>query len=417
MLKYSNIRLKIAFTNVFLLSISFSPPNTLLLLTLYMHKRANNKKIIGPKFQWPPQKPEDIDPMLTGPTATPIYINPMEPTSLERPPQQISSRPDDPVPRPIVAPVKPPKTITSVPIEKGPPVYLQPEFNQRPISPMVFALTTAPPEPYNLRASPLTTGQSKVCTSVKGQQQANPPFPSISYVPQPYQPQQLPFKPVQPVQPPQTVTAPPQPKPALPTTANLPKPLAQPPPPPLVVQQPPPPLVAPPNSKPTLPPPQLPNVTQVLAPKQQMPIPLPKLAPAIVPARPISPLPTLSTIPVKQTFPPPAPVDLQRPSSPLPPLTSIPAKQTFPPPAPLFNLSKTLSFAVAAAAAPPPVSDPSPSGFGMAPSPAGGAAPPKGGSMAGTTAPRRGKGVLTAPVTGGRIPLCGHCNGQIRSAA
>jgi hypothetical protein len=40
---------------------------------------------------------------------------------------------------------------------------------------------------------------------------------------------------------------------------------------------------------------------------------------------------------------------------------------------------------------------------------------PKGGSMAASNAPRRGRGVLTAPVTGGgRVPLCGMCQGQIR---
>uniref|UniRef100_A0A146LR80 PDZ and LIM domain protein Zasp n=1 Tax=Lygus hesperus TaxID=30085 RepID=A0A146LR80_LYGHE len=36
-------------------------------------------------------------------------------------------------------------------------------------------------------------------------------------------------------------------------------------------------------------------------------------------------------------------------------------------------------------------------------------------SIAGSTAPRRGRGVLNAAVpAGGRVPLCGHCNNQIR---
>ncbi|KAG8243273.1 LIM domain-binding protein 3, variant 2 [Homalodisca vitripennis] len=40
---------------------------------------------------------------------------------------------------------------------------------------------------------------------------------------------------------------------------------------------------------------------------------------------------------------------------------------------------------------------------------------PKGGTTAGTSAPRRGRGVLnTAVPTGGRIPLCGSCNNHIR---
>ncbi|XP_065341796.1 PDZ and LIM domain protein Zasp isoform X10 [Cloeon dipterum] len=55
-----------------------------------------------------------------------------------------------------------------------------------------------------------------------------------------------------------------------------------------------------------------------------------------------------------------------------------------------------------------------PSGFGSAPPPANNSGNAKGGSLAGTTAPRRGRGVLTAPVAGGRVPLCGLCNGQIR---
>ncbi|CAB3371417.1 Hypothetical predicted protein [Cloeon dipterum] len=53
-------------------------------------------------------------------------------------------------------------------------------------------------------------------------------------------------------------------------------------------------------------------------------------------------------------------------------------------------------------------------GFGSAPPPANNSGNAKGGSLAGTTAPRRGRGVLTAPVAGGRVPLCGLCNGQIR---
>lgn len=40
---------------------------------------------------------------------------------------------------------------------------------------------------------------------------------------------------------------------------------------------------------------------------------------------------------------------------------------------------------------------------------------PKGGATGSTSAPRRGRGVLNAAVTtGGRIPLCGSCNNQIR---
>ena len=37
----------------------------------------------------------------------------------------------------------------------------------------------------------------------------------------------------------------------------------------------------------------------------------------------------------------------------------------------------------------------------------------KGGSFAGATSPKRGKGVLNAP-NAARVPLCAHCNGQIR---
>lgn len=40
-------------------------------------------------------------------------------------------------------------------------------------------------------------------------------------------------------------------------------------------------------------------------------------------------------------------------------------------------------------------------------------APPRGGSYAGASAPKRGKGVLNAP-NAARVPLCAHCNGQIR---
>lgn len=356
--------------------------------------------------------------MLTGPTACPIYINPLEPTPLECPPsvQQFG-------PKSIVAPVKPPKTITPIPIEKGPPVHLQPEFNQRPVSPMVFALTTAPAQPYSLRASPLTVNnQKKSGTSIKGQAPNLPNFqPSFDAAPQPFQHQHVQFKPMQPVQAPHPVAIAPRPAPA--PQLPPPPPMVQAPPPPPVVQAPPPPMMQPlpPAPKPVYAPPPPPQQqAQIVAPRPQMPMDLGRLAPAVTPARPISPLPSLTQIPAKQTFPPPAPVSFQRPTSPLPALTTIPAKQTFPPPAPMFNLSKTLSSAVAAAAAPPPVFDPAPSGFGMAPSPAsnaGGAAPPKGGSTAGTSAPRRGRGILTAPVTGGRAALCGHCNGQIRSAA
>ncbi|XP_059478489.1 PDZ and LIM domain protein Zasp isoform X4 [Neocloeon triangulifer] len=363
-----------------------------------------NKPIGGQKFSWPPQKPEDLDPMLTGPTACPIYINPLEPTPLERPPPP--PQPTGPVKPVLVAPVKPPKSITPVPIEKGPPVYLQPEFNQRPVSPMVFALTTAPAQPYNLRASPLTVNQNKGTASVRGQQTVLPNFqPSFDAPPQPFQPQQFPIKPIQPVQPPHPVAAP-VPKPAPPPPQVVAQP---PPPPPQPVVQPPPlppqPVFSPPAFAPAPPQPQ------IVAPKPQLPSLQAVAAPQ---ARPISPLPPLATIPVKQTFPPPAPVNMPRPTSPLPQLTSIPAKQTFPPPAPLLNLSKTLSSAVAAAAAQPPVSEPDPSGFGGAP-PANNAGNAKGGSLAGTTAPRRGRGVLSAPVAaGGRVPLCGHCSGQIR---
>ncbi|CAG2058235.1 unnamed protein product [Timema podura] len=45
----------------------------------------------------------------------------------------------------------------------------------------------------------------------------------------------------------------------------------------------------------------------------------------------------------------------------------------------------------------------------------GGGGGQKGASFAGATAPRRGRGVLNPSVgLGGRTPLCGHCNGQIR---
>ncbi|XP_073982413.1 Z band alternatively spliced PDZ-motif protein 52 isoform X4 [Rhodnius prolixus] len=45
----------------------------------------------------------------------------------------------------------------------------------------------------------------------------------------------------------------------------------------------------------------------------------------------------------------------------------------------------------------------------------GGPGSGKSGSVAGSTAPRRGRGVLNTSVPpGGRIPLCGHCNTQIR---
>jgi hypothetical protein len=57
------------------------------------------------------------------------------------------------------------------------------------------------------------------------------------------------------------------------------------------------------------------------------------------------------------------------------------------------------------------------SGVGGVSSSSGGAAgggAPKGGSVAGSTAPRRGRGVLNHVAPGGRIPVCGHCNNQIR---
>lgn len=43
----------------------------------------------------------------------------------------------------------------------------------------------------------------------------------------------------------------------------------------------------------------------------------------------------------------------------------------------------------------------------------------KGASIAGSTAPHRGRGVLTqqSSIVGGRIPLCAHCNSQIRYSA
>ncbi|CAB3371419.1 Hypothetical predicted protein [Cloeon dipterum] len=283
----------------------FSPPPPT------VSSAALNKPIGGQKFVWPPQKPEDLDPMLTGPTATPIYINPLDPTPLELSGTSKIAPVSAPTTKPVlIAPVKPPASITPIPIEKGPPVHLAPEFNPRPVSPMVFALTTAPAQPYNLRGSPMTV-QGKGGSSVKGQPPNLPHFqPSFDAQPLPFQPQNFPAKPIQPVQAPQQKIAAPQP-------------IAPPPPPP-----------------------------------QPQP--------------------------------------------------------TFPPPAPLLNLNKALSSAVAAAAAPPPVFEPDPSGFGSAPPPANNSGNAKGGSLAGTTAPRRGRGVLTAPVAGGRVPLCGLCNGQIR---
>ncbi|CAB3371416.1 Hypothetical predicted protein [Cloeon dipterum] len=279
----------------------FSPPPPT------VSSAALNKPIGGQKFVWPPQKPEDLDPMLTGPTATPIYINPLDPTPLELSGTSKIAPVSAPTTKPVlIAPVKPPASITPIPIEKGPPVHLAPEFNPRPVSPMVFALTTAPAQPYNLRGSPMTV-QGKGGSSVKGQPPNLPHFqPSFDAQPLPFQPQNFPAKPIQPVQAPQQKIAAPQP-------------IAPPPPPP-----------------------------------QPQP--------------------------------------------------------TFPPPAPLLNLNKALSSAVAAAAAPPPVFEPDPSGFGSAPPPANNSGNAKGGSLAGTTAPRRGRGVLTAPVAGGRVPLCGLCN-------
>ncbi|XP_065341792.1 PDZ and LIM domain protein Zasp isoform X7 [Cloeon dipterum] len=407
----------------------FSPPPPT------VSSAALNKPIGGQKFVWPPQKPEDLDPMLTGPTATPIYINPLDPTPLELSGTSKIAPVSAPTTKPVlIAPVKPPASITPIPIEKGPPVHLAPEFNPRPVSPMVFALTTAPAQPYNLRGSPMTV-QGKGGSSVKGQPHNLPHFqPSFDAQPLPFQPQNFPAKPIQPVQAPQQKIAapqpiappppPPQPQPVVAPPAPQPQPVFAPPPPPpqpIVFSPPPPPppqIAAP---KPQLPNPPVAAVAAPLRPISPLPpletIPVKQTFPPPAPvnfARPTSPLPPLTNIPAKQTFPPPAPVNLPRPTSPLPPLTSIPAKQTFPPPAPLLNLNKALSSAVAAAAAPPPVFEPDPSGFGSAPPPANNSGNAKGGSLAGTTAPRRGRGVLTAPVAGGRVPLCGLCNGQIR---
>ncbi|XP_014239745.1 PDZ and LIM domain protein Zasp isoform X4 [Cimex lectularius] len=54
-------------------------------------------------------------------------------------------------------------------------------------------------------------------------------------------------------------------------------------------------------------------------------------------------------------------------------------------------------------------------GGGMGGGFGGGVGGGKSGAMAGSSAPKRGRGVLNAAVpAGGRVPLCGHCNGQIR---
>ncbi|CAB0011594.1 unnamed protein product [Nesidiocoris tenuis] len=72
-------------------------------------------------------------------------------------------------------------------------------------------------------------------------------------------------------------------------------------------------------------------------------------------------------------------------------------------------------------ATPLPPNLPLPRNCGVNPSSSGANAGGAGGlgggrsSIAGSTAPRRGRGVLNAAVpAGGRVPLCGHCNNQIR---
>lgn len=375
---------------------------------------------------WPPPRPEEEDPMITGPTATPIYINPMEPTPLERPPpQQPLIAPNAQGKPVIIAPVQAPRPITPVRKEQGPPVHPHmvlraPTMPDRPVSPMVFALTTAPEQPYNIRASPslVNQGQRKG-TSLAAQQQAQLPNfqPSFDVPPQPYHHQSVQApKPIHSVQPPKLPTSQPRMQPQAPAPAPVQAPA---PPPPAQFQAPAPPApvvrdipvaVEPrPAPAPIAPAPALipaaPQVRQIPVQLEQRPAPM----------RPISPLPQLTPLAPKQTFPPPAPMNFAaRPTSPLPPLASIPAKQTFPPPAPL--LSKALGSAMSSAlkAAPPQVTSPPP----PAPAPGAGAAPgggnPKSG-VAGVAAPRRGRGVLTAPVTGGgRVPLCGMCQGQIR---
>ncbi|KAF4519533.1 hypothetical protein B566_EDAN009436 [Ephemera danica] len=315
---------------------------------------AMNKPAGGSKFVWPPKRPEDENPMITGPTATPIYINPMEPTPLERGPPPAPAA--DQGRQITITPVKAPRPITPTAVERGPPVHPPlsvPVLPERPCSPMVFALTTAPTQPYNLGVSCSTSIQSqhKQTTLISQQhtQQIQTYQTSFDAPPQPYsQPQWQAPKPIHSVQAPKS-SAPAAPKPVVPAPTFAPVPTFAPAPAPAPVQ-----------------------------PVAQKPIP----------------------IPVQQHAP--------RPTSPLPPLQSIPAKQTFPPPAPLLTQAPKSPAAVTA-----PAPAPGPGAFGSAP---GGGGGPRGASFAGASAPKRGRGVLTAPVTGGGrgVPICGMCQGQIR---
>jgi hypothetical protein len=171
------------------------------------HKFLSN---LAPKFVWPPEKQsDDLDPMLSGPTATPIYINPMQcsveehrlpaPTSAKNSSVPAPKNPPVDKSKPLFGHVNAPQYKPFVPKDEGPPVHLQPIFKQQKGSIMTFALTIAPDVPVNFKDDgSLTLRRNKNETSLKQKQKALQYGPTFDCIPQPYQ-HNIAFKPYQPM--------------------------------------------------------------------------------------------------------------------------------------------------------------------------------------------------------------------------
>lgn len=159
---------------------------------------------------WPPERQSDeLDPMLSGPTATPIYINPMQssveehhkpaPTSTKNSSVPTQNNPPVEKNKPLFGHVNAPQYKPFAPKDEGPPVHLQPFFKHQKGSDMTFALTIAPDVPVSFKDDgSLTLKRHKNETSLKQKQKVLQYGPTFDCIPQPYQ-LNIAFKPYQPM--------------------------------------------------------------------------------------------------------------------------------------------------------------------------------------------------------------------------
>jgi hypothetical protein len=159
---------------------------------------------------WPPEKQyDDMDPMLSGPTATPLYINPMQssaeqhrlpaPTTAKNSSDPAPKNPPDDKSKPLFGHVNAPQYKPFAPKDEGPPVHLQPFFKHQKGSDMTFALTIAPDVPVNFKDDGyLTIKRNKNDTSLKQTQKVLQYGRTFDCIPQPYQ-HNIAFKTYQPM--------------------------------------------------------------------------------------------------------------------------------------------------------------------------------------------------------------------------